>query len=150
MGWSVLISNILLPLMNSKLEVSPRACAFISLKKWKLKIVQALCHENHQLLVREWLEKLNESLTNLSMFADQPNFPDTRTQGDELKRLEIWTLATLSPSCCFIQSHSRLYSCLFSLSVTSSSSPDLIIFLRTIFKSKFPGNKIVFEQSKAR
>lgn len=40
MGWSALISNILRPLMNSKLAVSPRACAFMSLKtreefKWR-------------------------------------------------------------------------------------------------------------------
>uniref|UniRef100_A0A0A9EBZ0 Uncharacterized protein n=1 Tax=Arundo donax TaxID=35708 RepID=A0A0A9EBZ0_ARUDO len=61
---------------------------------------------------------------SLSMLADQPNLPDTRTQGEELSRFEIWTLATLSPSCCFIQSHRRVYSCLLSFSLSSSSSPN--------------------------
>lgn len=60
---------------------------------------------------------------HLSMLADQPNLPETRTHGEELSRFEIWTLATLSPSCCFIQSHRRVYSCLLSFSLSSSSSP---------------------------
>jgi hypothetical protein len=54
-GWSGLISKILLPLMNSKLDVSPSVCAFMS----------------------------------LSMLADQPNLPDTRTHGDKLRRFDI-------------------------------------------------------------
>ena len=59
----------------------------------------------------------------LSIFADQPNFPDTSTQGDELIRLETWTLATLSPRFCFIQSHKRVYSFSTSFSFSSSTSP---------------------------
>jgi len=66
-----------------------------------------------------------KSTTNLSILADHPNLPETSTQGDELRRLETWTFATLSPSCCFIQSHKRLYSCCVSLSFTSSSSPGI-------------------------
>lgn len=59
------------------------------------------------------------------MLADQPNFPDTSTHGDELNRFETCTFATFSPSCCFIQSHKRLNSCLVSRSFTSSSSPEI-------------------------
>lgn len=33
-GWSGLISKILLPLINSKLDVSPSVCAFMSLLVW--------------------------------------------------------------------------------------------------------------------
>lgn len=62
-------------------------------------------------------------ITNLSILADHPNLPETSTHGDVLRRLETWTFATLSPSCCFTQSQRRLYSCLvFSFSLTSSSS----------------------------
>lgn len=67
--------------------------------------------------------------TNLSILADHPNLPETSTQGDELRRFETWTLATLSPSCCFIQSQRRLYSCFVSLSLTSSSSPGATAYL---------------------
>uniref|UniRef100_A0A0A9EYN7 Uncharacterized protein n=1 Tax=Arundo donax TaxID=35708 RepID=A0A0A9EYN7_ARUDO len=77
-----LISKILLPLVNSKLDVSPSVCAFMS----------------------------------LSMLADQPTLPDT-THGEELRRFDIWTFATLSPSCCFTQSHRIVYSCLVSFSL---------------------------------
>lgn len=65
------------------------------------------------------------TIPNLSMLADHPNLPETSTQGEELRRFETWTLATFSPSCCLIQSHNRLYSCLVSLSLTSSSSPGI-------------------------
>jgi len=57
------------------------------------------------------------------MFADQPNFPDTRTQGEELSRFEICTLATLSPSRFLIQSHVWPNSCFISFSFSSFLSP---------------------------
>lgn len=60
---------------------------------------------------------------NLSMFADQPNFPDTRTQGEELSRFEICTLATFSPSRFLIQSHVWPNSCFISFSFSSFLSP---------------------------
>lgn len=74
-----------------------------------------------------------EAQSYLSILADHPNFPETRTQGDELRRLETWTLATLSPSCCFIQSQRRLYSCFVSLSLTSSSSPNITSYIMRIY-----------------
>jgi hypothetical protein len=46
------------------------------------------------------------------MLVDQPNMPDTRTHGEELRRFDIWTFATLSQSCCFTQSQRRVLSCL--------------------------------------
>jgi len=57
------------------------------------------------------------------MFADQPNFPDTRTQGEELSRFEICTLATLSPKRFLIQSIVELNSCFISFSFSSFLSP---------------------------
>ena len=57
------------------------------------------------------------------MLADQPNLPDTRTQGDELRRLEIWTLATLSPKRFLIQSQVWPNSCFISFSFSSFLSP---------------------------
>lgn len=81
--WSGLISNTLLPFMNSRLVVSPDDCAFISLLRYTYSML--LAHQGKRgenfLLVKK--------VSYLSMFADQPNLPDTRTQGDELRRLEI-------------------------------------------------------------
>ena len=116
-GCSGLISKTLLPLMKSKLEVSPAACAFISLQgnQWDLDRVRNLPKGSY--LEKKWEE------IYLSMLADQPNLPDTRTQGEELRRLEIWTLATLSPKCFLIQSQVWPNSCFISLSFSSFLSP---------------------------
>lgn len=33
--------------------------------------------------------QIKQEYIHLSMLADQPNFPDTKTQGDELRRFDI-------------------------------------------------------------
>lgn len=115
-GCSGLISNTLLPRINSKLLGSPSVWAFINLQKPN--------RANHKTMrcingreMPKWLR------SHLSILADHPNLPDTRTHGEELRRLEIWTLATLSPNLFFIQSHVWPNSCLISLSFSSFLSP---------------------------
>jgi len=61
--------------------------------------------------------------TYFSMFADQPNFADTSTQGDEVFRLETWTFATFSPRLLDNQSHKPWYSFSTSSPFTLSSPP---------------------------
>lgn len=121
--------------MNSRLDISPTVCDFISLQSNKIYRLSKYAGVGWGCLTYITGTR-NTGAFYLSMFADQPNFPDTSTQGDELKRFDICTLATLSPKRFLIQSQVWPNSCFMIFSFSSFLSPEKVKSLKSTSKLK--------------